>query len=140
MSPRTCAVGETPVKKKGIKTSSAKAKGRNLQKLTGEKISILTGYTFGKDEMIASREMGQNGTDIRLIADAREAFPWSVECKAGNSFSFPDAVRQAKTNQLPSTDWLLVTRRDRESALVTIDMDVFFDLLRLIPGHKKGRK
>jgi hypothetical protein len=140
MSPRTCAAGETPVKKKKIKTSSAKAKGRNLQKLTGEKISILTGYTFGKDEMIASREMGQNGTDIRLIADAREAFPWSVECKAGNSFSFPDAVRQAKANQLPSTDWLLVTRRDRESALVTIDMDVFFDLLRLIPGHKKGRK
>ena len=125
--------------KERIQVSSAKAKGRACQNWTCEQISKLTGYIWGKDEMIAAREMGQSGVDVRLVADAKEAFPWSVECKWQESLSLPSAVKQAKENQKPGTDWLLVTRRKREGYLVTLDAEVFFDLLRLIPGGKKGR-
>ena len=55
-----------------IKTSSAKAKGRSLQQWVCQKISDLLNIPWGKDELIASREMGQSGVDIRLIGEAQE--------------------------------------------------------------------
>jgi hypothetical protein len=85
--------------KKRIKTSSAKAKGRNLQKWTCQKISELLGIPWGKDELIASREMGQSGTDVRLVEEAQERFPFSVECKYQETWSVPSWIKQAKKNQ-----------------------------------------
>jgi len=119
-----------PKVKAKIKTSSAKAKGRNLQNDVAKKIGELLNLPIGKDEMICGREMGQSGTDVRLTGIAKEKFKWSVEAKAGNSFSFKSAVEQARKNILPNTNWLLVTRRDRDKAIVSIDCDVFFDLLK----------
>lgn len=115
--------------KKKIKTSSAKAKGRNLQNYVAEKISILTNTPLEKDGEIVGREMGQAGTDVRLSKRILTLFPYSVECKSGNSFSFPKAVEQARKNILPNTNWLLVTKRDRDKPIVSIDAEVFFELL-----------
>ena len=125
--------------KKRISVQSAKAKGRRLQQWAAQKISDLIGYAWGADEMIASREMGQAGTDIRLIGDAKKDFPWSVECKAVEQFSMPSWIKQAEENRLPGTDWLLITKQSRKSQLVTLEAKVFFDLLKLIPYKKKGR-
>ena len=58
--------------KRRIKPSSAKAKGRSLQQWVCQKISDLLGIEWGKDELIASREMGQSGTDIRLLGGPEE--------------------------------------------------------------------
>ena len=80
-------------KKKRIKISSAKAKGRNLQKWVCGKISKLLNIPWGKDELIASREMGQSGTDVRLIGEALEKFPYSVECKWQETWSIPAWVK-----------------------------------------------
>jgi hypothetical protein len=126
--------------RKRILVASAKEKGRRLQQLVCKKISYLTGLSWGKDELIASREMGQSGTDIRLIADAKDCFPWSVECKCQEIWSIPAWIKQAKRNRMNGTDWLLVVKRNRMDPIVILDFDVFFDLLRLIPGQKKGRK
>ena len=64
-----------------MKSSSAKAKGRRLQQWVCQQIASVTGLPFGKDMTIASREMGQSGTDVRLVGEARDAFPFSIECK-----------------------------------------------------------
>jgi hypothetical protein len=125
--------------KRKITVASAKGKARRLQQWACQKISDLTGYTWGKDEQIASREMGQSGVDVRLVADAKEAFPWSVECKYQEKWDIPGWIKQAKENEAPGTDWVLFVKRNRHEEIAVLDADVFFDLLKLIPYKKKGR-
>lgn len=122
-----------------IKTSSAKTKGRKLQQWVCQKISDLTGYAWGPDEMIASREGGQPGVDVRLIGDALADFPWSIECKRCENLSIPTWIEQARKNQLSGTDWLLVVKQNRQDEFVVLNAEVFFDILKLIPYKKKGR-
>jgi hypothetical protein len=125
--------------KKRITVASAKGKGRRLQQWTAKKISELLDLPWGSEEQIASREMGQAGTDIRLVADAKELFPWSVECKNTESWGVPSFIKQAKENQLPGTDWLVVMTKNHHENIVVLDAEVFFDILRLMRGSKKGR-
>ena len=122
-----------------ISISSRKGKARGLQQWVCKKISCLIEKPWGKDEQIASREMGQTGPDVRLVADAKDLFPWSVECKRQESWSVHSWVKQAKENQMSGTDWLLIAKSNREDAVVILDAGVFFDILRLIRGSKKGR-
>ena len=123
--------------KKRITVSSAKAKGRRLQQLVAEKISKLTGIPFGKDELIESREMGQSGVDIKLIGEAREKFPYSVECKAQETWSVHSWIEQAKTNVMPGTEWLLVCKKSGKQPVAVIDLETFFRLLKSRPTIKK---
>lgn len=116
--------------KKRIKTSSAKAKGRNLQKWTCQKISELLGIPWGKDELIASREMGQSGTDVRLVEEAQERFPFSVECKYQETWSVPSWIKQAKENQKEGTDWLLIMKKNHKEPVVVMDGERFFEILK----------
>ena len=118
--------------KKRISVQSAKAKGRKLQQWVADKISKLTDIPWGKDELIASREMGQSGTDIRLIGKAKQLFPFSVECKWQETWSIPSFIKQAKANQQKDTDWLLFCKRNSEDPIVVLDAAVFFKLLKRI--------
>jgi hypothetical protein len=108
--------------------ASRKAKGRRLQKLIAEKIGKLLNLPVGKDEMIAPREMGQSGTDVRLIGPAKELFPFSIECKNQETWSLPAWIKQAKSNQEKNTDWLLVCQKNHMKPVVVIDMEVFFEI------------
>lgn len=112
-----------------MKTSTAKAKGRRLQKRIAQKISELIGLPEGPDCPIESRQMGQNGLDIRLDVEARRLFPFSVECKNTENWSVPSAIRQCKDNQYPGTDWLLVLGKNRHEDVVVLSAEVFFQLL-----------
>jgi hypothetical protein len=123
-----------------IKTSSAKAKGRSLQQWTCQKISELLGIPWGKDESIASREMGQPGTDIRLVGEAQERFPFSVECKWQESWSVLAWIKQAQENQKAGTDWLLVMKKNRIKPVVVIDAERFFELLGKIGGKANAHQ
>lgn len=122
-----------PPRKQRITVASAKAKGRNLQQLVCERISQTTGLPWGKDAPIESRPMGQMGVDVRLDKEALAAFPYSVECKAQESWSVPAWVKQAKDNQMPNTDWVLVAKRSREDPIVIISIDTFFRLVAMQP-------
>lgn len=115
--------------KKRIKTSSAKAKGRDLQKWVCEQISKLTGYPWGKDQPIESRPMGQSGVDVRLEQVVLKLFPFSVESKRWENWSVPSWIEQARENQLPNTDWLLVMRKSHRPPVVVMDGEAFFRLL-----------
>lgn len=125
-------------KKKSISIASRKAKGRELQNWTAKKIAELIGCEWGPDELVSPRPMGQSGVDVALIGEAFESFPWSIECKRTEKLDLYGSIKQAKENQKPGTDWLLIARRSRNDPIVVLDADVFFDLLRLIKG-KKGR-
>lgn len=126
-------------KKKPISIASRKAKARTAQNWVAQKISDLIGYVWGKDELIAAREMGQSGVDIRLIGEAKEDFPWSVECKNNETINLYSAIKQAKDNQMNGTDWLVILKKNKHDYVAVLDAEVFFDLLRLIKGRKKGR-
>lgn len=108
--------------------ASRKAKGRRLQKLVADKIGELLNLEVGKDEMIAPREMGQSGTDVRLIGPAKEMFPFSIECKNQETWSLPNWIKQAKGNKERETDWLLVCQKNHMKPVVVMDMDVFFEI------------
>lgn len=110
--------------------SSRKAKGRRFQQMIADKIGELLNLPVGKDEMIASREMGQSGTDIRLIGPAKELFPFAVECKNQESWSIHNWIQQAKDNEDKDTDWLLFCKRNRMKPVVVMDMDVFFEIIK----------
>lgn len=115
-------------KKKRITVASAKAKGRSLQKWIAKKISEITGIECGKDCLIQSREMGQSGTDVRLIGIAKEKFPFSVEAKNQETWSIPAWIQQAKENQVKGTDWLLFIKKNRHEEIVIMDAKAFFDI------------
>jgi len=120
-----------------MKTSSAKAKGRRLQQWACTQVSRVTGFAWGgadEDAPISSRPMGQPGTDVRLESQVQAVFPFSVECKYQETWSIPAWIVQAKANQKPGTDWLLVIKRNRMLPVVVVDARVFFNLL------EKGKK
>jgi hypothetical protein len=86
---------------KRIKVSSAKAKGRNLQKWAVEKIAKLLEYKLPEnkdDSHIRSREMGQSGVDVVLSKKAKQKFPFAVECKNQEKINLPEFMKQAKAN------------------------------------------
>jgi hypothetical protein len=114
---------------KGITSKQRKAKGRKFQQEIGERIASFIGLPFGKDCAVESRPMGQAGVDIRLDTEARKRFPFSVECKFRESWNVPEFVRQASSNVIPGTDWLLFMRRSRENAVVAMDLDTFFRII-----------
>ena len=119
-------------KKKTISVASRKAKARKLQQWVCEQISRLTGLKWGQDELIASREMGQCGVDVRLIGTALKEFPYSVECKWQESWNIPAWIKQAKENEKEGTDWLLVCKRSHEKEVVIMDAETFFKIQKIM--------
>ena len=115
--------------KRRIKPSSAKAKGRSLQQWACQKISELLGIPWGKDELIASREMGQAGTDVRLMGEAQERFRFSVECKNQERLNVWDALAQAEANATNGSTPLLVFKRNRTQTYVALSFDDFMELV-----------
>lgn len=113
-----------------ILTRSAKNKGARLQKWVIEKVSEVTGIKSGKDELISSRPMGQSGTDVVLIGEAKKLFPFSVECKNQETFHFIKWMEQAKANQLPDTDWMLVMSKNNFKPIVTLSAEKFFEIYK----------
>lgn len=120
-----------------MKISSAKEKGKRLQKLIANLIGELTGLEVGPDCPIESRQMGQNGPDIRLDAEARRRFPFTVECKNQENWEVPSAIDQAKANLYKDTDWLVVLAKNRTKPIVIMDCETFFQLLTRLRDHDK---
>ena len=120
--------------KKKITVKSAKAKARILQNWVAEQVSIITGIPWGKDCDISARPMGQSGTDLILYGKAKELFKFSTECKAQETWSIPQWIRDTKDNQAEGTDWLLVTKRSHDKPVVIMDAGVFFRIYQRIIG------
>lgn len=111
-----------------IKIKSRKAKGRKLQNWAAKKISKVLNIPVEKDGDIESRSMGMSGVDVILRGKAIKMFPFSIECKAQETWSVPAWVRQAQDNEKEGTHWLLICKKNREKPIVILDADIFFKL------------
>jgi hypothetical protein len=122
---------------KRITVSSAKGKGRELQKWVCEKISNLIGIPYNQQDddcEIHSREMGQSGVDVVLRGKARKLFPFDVECKSTEGLSLTATIRQAQDNEAPGRRWLIVHRcKVLRDPVVMLSWDSF---ARLFQGKR----
>lgn len=128
-------IGKLERAEKKIKTSSAKGKGRGLQYWVCERIAKMFGIEFKQSDdecLIHSREMGQHGTDVILRGDIGKKFPFDIECKACESLSIPDWVRQARTNKKEDRDWLLVFKKQTigHEPLVLMEWETFEKMIK----------
>lgn len=128
LKPKRTAAQRRSARNKGV--------GRKFQQEVAQMISNLIGLPWGKDEMIASREASQSGSDIRLVGEAARLFPFSVECKDRQSWNIPVFISQAKANaQKEKRDWLLFLKRTNRKAekrvepVVVLSADLFFAML-----------
>ena len=109
-----------------MKTQSAKAKGRKLQKwmreLLIEKLDI-------HPEDIESRSMGAGGEDLIMARAAREKFPLSVECKNQEKVNVWESYKQAEDN---SKDYepVVVIKRNNSKPLVLVDAEYFVSMFK----------
>ena len=104
-----------------MKASSAKAKGRNLQKWVREMlIEILDVHP----EDIESRSMGAGGEDLIMARAARQKFPYSIECKNVQKLNVWEAYEQAKAN-CGDYEPLVVMKKNNKKPLVVIDAEFF---------------
>ncbi len=121
-----------------MKTSSAKAKGRSLQKWACQKVSDLLGLPWGyeDDKLIQPRLMGQSGTDVVLRGEARD-FEFDIECKNTESLSLYKDIEQAKANTAKDRNWLLIHKKNKSKPIAVIDADLLFKLLKQISDDAK---
>jgi len=120
-----------------IKTSSAKAKGRELQKHCRDRILAVFYLQEGD---AASTSMGAQGVDIPLSPHARKYCPLSIECKNVKKLDLPGAMRQATANKYKDTYPVVVHKPYRvgfNESLVTLR---FEDLLAILEKLNKCRE
>lgn len=111
---------------KKIKTSSAKGKGRNLQYWVCERIAGMFGINFVQSDdtcLVHSRTMGLSGTDVVLTGELAEKFPFAVECKACETLSISEWVKQARSNTKENQNYLLVFKKQTIGSEPVVLMD-----------------
>jgi len=104
-----------------MRPQSAKAKGRRLQQWVRDKL-IETLNVHPED--VESRSMGAGGEDLIMARDARQKFPFSVECKNQEKLNVWDAYDQACAN---SGDYepILIMKKNGKKPLVVLDAENF---------------
>jgi hypothetical protein len=114
------------MRENGMKTSSAKAKGRNLQKKVRE---LLIEHLNIDPEDIESRSMGAGGEDLIMAKAARNLFPYSIECKNQEALNIWAAYKQAEEN-CKGYEPLAVIKRNHHKPLAVVDLEAFILLNR----------
>ena len=104
-----------------MKTQSAKAKGRRLQQWVRD---MLIEHRNVHPEDIESRSMGAGGEDLIMARDARQKFPFSIECKNQEKLNVWDAYQRAVEN---SGDYepILIMKKNGKKPLVVLDAENF---------------
>ncbi len=104
-----------------MKTQSAKAKGRRLQQWVRDK---LIEHRNVHPEDIESRSMGAGGEDLIMARDARQKFPFSVECKNTEKLNVWDAYEQAIANS-GDHEPIVFIKKNGKKPLVVLDAENF---------------
>lgn len=116
-----------------MKTSSCKAKGRNLQKYVRDafrmKFVSATPESNLVFEDIESRPMGSSGTDIILTPIAKKVIPFDIECKNVEHLNIWTAIEQAEANTKEGRKTLLVIKRNGVKPYAIIEFDEFMRMI-----------
>ena len=107
-----------------MKVQSAKAKGRNLQKWTRER---LIEELEIHEEDVESRSMGSSGEDLIMARAAREKFPYSIECKNQERVNVWESYKQALAN-CGKYERIVVIKKNHHKPLVVIDAEAFIKM------------
>ncbi len=78
---------------------------------------------------IKTAVMGESGTDIKLSPAAQKLFNYAVECKRTEKVSLRAWWKQARANSTEKLKPLLITKQNREEALVVISLQDFLEML-----------
>lgn len=119
-----------------MRPSSAKSKGRELQKAVAAKIIEVFDLQEGD---AVSRPMGSGGTDIMMSPAARKAFPITIECKSTTSVPGQPALDQAAHNCYPNTHPAVVWKPrgvGPDKSRVMMELNVFLDLIKKLKEGK----
>ena len=108
-----------------MKTSSAKAKGRNLQKYVRDK--ILSVFPSLKPDDCRSTSMGAGGEDIQLSTEGRRVLPVSIECKSLARIAIYTLYQQAVTNAR-TFEPVLIIKQNNSKPLAVIDLEYWLKL------------
>ena len=107
-----------------MKPQSAKAKGRKLQQWVRDQ---LIEHRDIHPEDIESRSMGAGGEDLIMARDARQKFPYSIECKNQEKVNVWSAYEQASDNS-GKYEPIAVIKKNNTKPLVVIDLEAFVKL------------
>lgn len=114
--------------------ASRKAKGRNLQNEVCALFAQTYGLEHGVDKDLASRPMGNIGTDIIMSKRAKELIPFDIECKNQEAWNVPVWFEQAVSNTEKNRMSLLIAKKNRSEVLAILKLT---DLLKLLALPKK---
>lgn len=113
-----------------MKTTSAKAKGRDHQKAVAKAFQEAYGLT---PHDVISTPASVPGVDLWLSPLAKSVIPFDVECKRVEKLNIWSALDQTQTNTSEGRLPLLVFRRNRGNTWACLPFD---DLLRLLNNGK----
>lgn len=127
-NPKSTKTVRKPTKKAnvGIKTQSAKAKGRRLQQTVRD--SILSAFPTLESDDVRSTSMGAGGEDVQLSPAARKLFPYTVECKNLAKIAVYNYYVQATGHN--DYEPLVVIKQDRAKPLAVVDLEHFMELVK----------
>ena len=108
-----------------MKPQSAKAKGRKLQQWVRDQ---LIEYRNIHPEDIESRSMGAGGEDLIMARDARQKFPYSIECKNQEKLNIWDAYAQAQANS-GDHEPIVFIKKNGKKPLAVVDAKHFINHL-----------
>ncbi len=110
-----------------MKTQSAKAKGRNLQKYVAER--ILLNFAELQPDDVKSTSMGNSGEDVQLSPTARKILPISIECKSHARYAIYKDYEQAQHNAKHYQP-VVIIKQNKSQPLAVIDFNFLLKLLR----------
>ena len=110
-----------------MKTSSAKNKGRILQKWIVEKLLALF-PELTKDD-IRSTSMGSTGEDVLLSTAAQKLIPLSFEAKSRASIAVYEWLDQAVSNAGDRIA-VVIAKGNHEKPIAILDAEVFLKIIK----------
>ena len=112
-----------------MRPASAKAKGRRLQQAVVADLLAAFPHLAACD--VRSTSMGANGEDVQLSSAAREAVPFSIECKNQEKLNLWSAIDQCHANCEAGATPLLVVKRNHTDLHAVLPWRVVLDLLTM---------
>jgi len=107
-----------------MKPQSAKQKGRKLQQWVRDKLIELLDI---HPENVKSTSMGAGGEDVTMSKEARDVFPYSIECKCQEALNIWKAYDQASAN-CGVHQPLVIIKRNRSKTLAVVEAEYFINL------------
>lgn len=97
-----------------------------MQRLVRDK--LLEAFPDVSPDDVKSCPSGSNGADIILSAAAKEAIPYSIECKARSKIALVyEALAQAERKD--GLTPVAIIKADRKRPLAVIDLETFITLI-----------